>query len=530
MVLENRCVIRTVTLLALTLAFVPQSIGQQRQDVSFIPSAAVTAVILEPQKTLNSPSMELMPREVIAAQLKQATGIELMDIQRVTAFAGMPTGPAGPEYGIVLKTNHRQSISGEAIRLTQEGTIEGKPYLQATAPGAPGYYIRDDETVLIGSDEFLHQMVTENGTAKSALIDLLKGVDASSHVNAFVSVAPLREVVGMQLAMAPIPEPFQFLTEIPNHLDAIELHAELAGDMRMRLVLHSESDRSVRELSRLTNQGLDMGRAMLLSEMVKSFNDSDDPVDVATREYCVRVADTVRKLLAPKVENRRLTIDVSNQYAPLGVMTALLLPAVQAARNAARRTASSNNLRQLLIACHNYHDAHGRLPARANFDKEGKRLLSWRVHLLPYMDEEALYDQFHLDEPWDSPHNKALIDKMPAVFRNPDLASTTKTNYLAVAGEGTLFDGEEGTRFSEVLDGTSNTIMMIEVDEDHAVTWTRPDDWEYEADGEFEGLGRLRPGIVQIGISDGSVHTLTRENLDRVRGMFTKAGGERVDF
>src|SRR5262245_66309297 len=98
-------------------------------------------------------------------------------------------------------------------------------------------------------------------------------------------------------------------------------------------------------------------------------------------------------------------------------MLALLLPAVQAAREAARRNQSINNMKQITLGMQNHFTAKQTFPAPGG--APGASQLSWRVHILPFIEEEALYKEFHLDEPWDSPHNKALIAKMPAVFRNP---------------------------------------------------------------------------------------------------------------
>src|SRR3712207_2423045 len=99
---------------------------------------------------------------------------------------------------------------------------------------------------------------------------------------------------------------------------------------------------------------------------------------------------------------------------------------------------------------HNYHDAHGHLPAVANFDPRGRPLLSWRVHLLPFLNEEKLYKEFHLDEPWDSEHNKKLIPRMPRVYQGPNrgLNAAGKTIYLAPVGEAAAFPGgPKGVRF-----------------------------------------------------------------------------------
>src|SRR5205823_5177427 len=98
---------------------------------------------------------------------------------------------------------------------------------------------------------------------------------------------------------------------------------------------------------------------------------------------------------------------------------------------------------QILIAFHNYNDATGALPAHALYSKDGKPLLSWRVALLPYVGEEALYKQFKLDEAWDSPHNKRLIDRIPKVYRSPKIKDPRPglTTYLAPINKAFIFTG-----------------------------------------------------------------------------------------
>ena len=106
---------------------------------------------------------------------------------------------------------------------------------------------------------------------------------------------------------------------------------------------------------------------------------------------------------------------VSLVFVP--VMLALLLPAVQAAREAARRAQCTNNLKQIGLAMHNYASANGAFPPAAIYDANGKPLLSWRVLILPYLEQDSLYKQFHLAEPWDSPHNKrTLLAQVPPLF------------------------------------------------------------------------------------------------------------------
>lgn len=177
--------------------------------------------------------------------------------------------------------------------------------------------------------------------------------------------------------------------------------------------------------------------------------------------------------------------------AASGIAVALLLPAVQKAREAARRSQSANNLKLLGLTMHNYLDLNKRFPARASFDSQGKSLLSWRVHLLPFLEQENLYREFHLDEPWDSPHNRKLIPRMPSVYQNPSApAKPGMAHYVGLVGKGTFFEGTKGRLPIDVTDGFSNTLMLVEVNPDRGVIWTKPDDLPFDPDNPLAGLGK----------------------------------------
>jgi hypothetical protein len=210
----------------------------------------------------------------------------------------------------------------------------------------------------------------------------------------------------------------------------------------------------------------------------------------------------------------------------------LLLPAIQAAREAARRNVSMNNLKQIAIALQNHHDLKGSLPEAGGGEAQESQL-SWRVHLLPYLEEQGLYEQFHLDEPWDSDHNRALIGKMPAAFKDPnDRLPPGETSYLAVTGPGTAFgEGESGVTFQDYTDGSSKTIMVVEADPDQSVVWTKPDDWQYDPNDPRRGLGSGRPGGFLALFGDA--HTAFIQNdadPETVKAMMTRDGGEPVEF
>ncbi len=174
---------------------------------------------------------------------------------------------------------------------------------------------------------------------------------------------------------------------------------------------------------------------------------------------------------------------------------------------AAARMNSVNNLKQLVLAMHNYHDVYGQFPADATYDKAGKPLLSWRVAILPFIEQDNLHKQFKLDEPWDSDHNKKLLEKMPPLFGFGDAtaAKNHETHYQGFVGKGAFFDGKKGVKVTDITDGTSNTIMLVEAKK--AVPWTKPDDVPFDAGKLVPKLGGLFDGIFNVAMCDGSVRS-----------------------
>jgi hypothetical protein len=199
----------------------------------------------------------------------------------------------------------------------------------------------------------------------------------------------------------------------------------------------------------------------------------------------------------------------------------------------AAKMKSSNNLKQLALGMIIYADAHkGQMPPAVVYSKDGKPLYSWRVLILPYIEEDNLYKQFKLDEPWDSEHNKKLLEKMPKVFA--PVAGETKekhaTYYQVVVGKGAAFEDKQQMRFpASFTDGTSNTILIVEAGE--AVPWSKPADVAYSPDKPLPKFGGLFKEGFQAAFADGAVRFIGKNaDKDSLRAAITRAGGEVIDF
>lgn len=199
-------------------------------------------------------------------------------------------------------------------------------------------------------------------------------------------------------------------------------------------------------------------------------------------------------------------------------------------RNRLHQMTSSNNLRMIGMAMISYENRERHYPAQAIVGAQGKPLLSWRVALLPYLDEQALFNEFHLDEPWDSEHNKKLIDKMPQIYENPSVPEPGKTTYLVPFAKGTLFGDSQKPVVGYPNDGPGNTIMILEADADRAVVWTKPDDLNIDPQQPSKGLGGLRDGKFMVVCADVHVSRIpVNIPAETLWALFTHSGGEGVD-
>lgn len=217
-----------------------------------------------------------------------------------------------------------------------------------------------------------------------------------------------------------------------------------------------------------------------------------------------------------------------------GVLAALLLPAIQAAREAARRSQCTNNLKQIAIAMQNYHDVYGVYPPAYLADANGKPMHTWRVLILPYLGSGSVYQRYRFDEPWDGPNNSRLAAEMPPAYRCPsDPATANTTDYVVITGPGTMFDADKSISQRSITDGTSNTLLVVESAQ-AGINWMEPRDLDagkmtFTINGPGGEISSNHPGGANAAMVDGSVRFISGSvSSQTLRGLSTPAGHEPV--
>ncbi|MEX0819228.1 MAG: DUF1559 domain-containing protein [Pirellulaceae bacterium] len=232
----------------------------------------------------------------------------------------------------------------------------------------------------------------------------------------------------------------------------------------------------------------------------------------------------------------------------IGCLYGVFGPAFSASRGRVRRMDCTNNLKQIALALHDYHDIFKTFPPAYIADDNGRPMHSWRVLILPFLEQQPLYDAYYFDEPWDGPNNRQLLSKISSVYscasqRRLGTNSDFHTNYVVVIGEETVWRGEQRDSIRHVTDSTADTLLVCEV-LDRSIPWMEPTDIRY-ADAiklltsrdPHRHSGHIyrsffyewSPGR-NIALADGSVKFIARGiEVDDAKRLLTANDGEPLD-
>jgi hypothetical protein len=244
-----------------------------------------------------------------------------------------------------------------------------------------------------------------------------------------------------------------------------------------------------------------------------------------------------------RTRRRRVVVETFAWALVIGLAALVLYPVYLLGAEAVDRNKEAERLKQLAQATINYTEENNNVMPSVVCDRDGKRLLSWRVTILPRIGQEKLYREFRLDEPWDGPNNSRLIPLMPKVYahpHDPDGAARGLTHYRAFTGPHTPFPdpvapfppGRSPCRYpGNFYDGTSTTILIVDAAE--AVPWTQPDEFPYDPDKPLPKLGGRFRGGFSAATADGEVHfvkTSTEEKTLRKAIKIDDGDGPSSDW
>jgi biopolymer transport protein ExbD len=542
--------------------------NKQLRTFQYVPAGAKLVAVVSPAELLKAPALAKLAAAIPSLMGDGPKLSDVADIEMIHREADSKLGP-------VLVVRCANPFDWRAI-FASEGLetklIEGREYLHGKLPstgphgffyGLESLYFPDDRTVVGGSEDEIRRIILADlGLAEvDAVVDgrpVMKIVRAepklmqpsqfpefqTSALAVRLDGSAAKQILGLEKLGKDFeanPAAAMFLPLL-EHVQVGRLAGEIKGQDGIDLlsVLQCNDAASASDVAKTLDAARTLAINVLKAKQQAWGQTNAPPVPQEQIVQANALFDAVirslseARLTASATEPNIVTVQVHGQVSP-AVLAGFAMPAIAASREAAMRTQSMNNMRQLAIAMHNYHAAKDRFPPVAIRDKDGQPLLSWRVEVLPYLGEAELYQQFRFDEPWDSEHNKALIAKMPAVFRDPHVdEKATNSSYFMPTGKGMFGDDEKGRRIMDIKDGTAQTIMLVDAKRD--IPWTKPEDIEIGPDpantlqSNLGGHATHSGGfLILAAFADGHVEIIS-DGIDPkvLHAFFTVDGGESL--
>ena len=513
----------------LSISFICMSnvVAQQPEDLKLVPGNAVLAVHMDLAKLWQSESMKDM-REL----LKKAGPKALIELEKrfipdpttvetVTGFVMFPKNPGSPpEFAFLISL--KKPVKEKALFLSAmpDGETIKKDGINMVVKDDIGLILMNQgKLIAVGAPSLLPTLGKNTAPAKGDFARFLKG-NAAGLINAAINFEPIPKEV-----FASAPPPFN---SIVNGMQYMEAGIAVEKTLRLSTTITYEKEDQAKAALETLKEFAKMG----LAEMVEPRKEvekrvfpkdqvganplTDLPEFLAALAGLAILNEAENLLKNPPITLAGTSLKAdytapqisSNALIPTtAIAIGMLLPAVQKVREAAQRTSSINNLKQIALAMHNYNSTYGAFPAAAICDKKtGKPLLSWRVAILQYIEEEALYKQFKMDEPWDSEHNLKLAKNMPKIYFHPkaNKPGDDKTHYRLFYGKGAAFELNKPSGLAQITDGSSNTLMVVEAEE--SVVWTNPNDLAFDPAKALPKMLSI-DGKFSAAYCDGSVRT-----------------------
>lgn len=385
----------------------------------------------------------------------------------------------------------RQSmLKGSEVHRSQHGGLT----LYQNGKSMDRLCLLDPQTVLYAPEAVVKAAIDRKGTAAaSPLSDQLQTLmDRDFAIS--VDLAPVAAM--SKSGQLEIPFPVMLFAAPLLKCQSLSLAADINGGDLLQVNLVAADAAGAKQLHGMLNP-------LLLDSIAKAKAAKDGPGLPAEASPFLPLGEKMLDGTKLTQTGDLLSLVVARP-AGLEDLPTLARPMLIEAAKKKAEVSKRNDLKQIGLAMHNFHETYRNFPSN---DRGGSEAvgLSWRVHILPFVDEYGLYNEFHMDEAWDSEHNKALIPRMPKVYgTSPD----GKSSVHVFIGEGTPFGGEP-VSIRDITDGTSNTLMVVKAGDDTADIWTKPGGLTFDKADPIAALGNIGD-MFDVLLMDGSARSLPK--------------------
>lgn len=423
------------------------------------------------------------------------SGLELAHVEfaYVVAFAPVVDrlGVAELDYLMMAQLRDSATFDSYLKSLEIKGVIErgkgGDKYefdwpITSTFPATHSISRIDDRTMLQGSKELVDKLLAEKKDL-GALADKVRSLPRPYHLSFDWDVPPTRRCFYPQMLERP-PSDTEPSLITPSALTRVQGNFDLNRQGKLDLILDYEPAINTEQLA----DAIDVYAQSLKRNLLAESPLQHRMPNVIGQQAYSQIVEGCFAQFQPSREPNRISFQISLEKSPQFLGQTILYPWRKGLDTLQMHMAIALNRERIALAILQFEAKHGKLPSSASVDSGGEPLLSWRVHLLPFLGEEELYKKFKLNEPWDSPHNKRLLPKIPAIYQTSAVPQKSKkvkkevvsfpdsrTTYVLPTGPGCAFNIGERKTSGDVTDSQANTILLMQT-RGRPVEWTKPED------------------------------------------------------
>ncbi len=477
----------------------------------------------------------------------------LQDVQDVISLAGLSqqTDSDVPSPAFVMAMTFHQPDSAKKLieigkqnllkKVQQDGVIYYRQPVEAPVPTVVG--LLGESILLVGSADVIPKILKGPPEHASPLSEDLKRLDAEADLVAAGRITEELKPLMAELQLSLADSQLKGLAKLPDQVIAARLVLKASPSPRVTLTVKATNDQVVpaveqqlRQLSFLAKTFWPLAKQSLLKNTPQAAR--------AEAEQAGAIVSKAIDQIAVSLQGREISLSVSN-FTTLEELTALAGQAVERTQQASQEQPASlqatplgrsqANLKALAAALFNAMDTDNlRGFPRGIGDAAGQPLLSWRVAILPYIGQGDLYQRFHLDESWDSNHNKTLLNEMPTTFQHPTVTLLPgKTVYRSLSGQGMAFEEKQslgkillGPDLGDFTDDPETTLTLVEVAPQHAVEWTKPEAFAPNPENPAEDFGSYWNNRFLGAFADGRVSLVPQLSPAELKTLLTIRGSE----